>query len=294
MKLVNFVRQPLTFLALTTLACFSFKINPAHTETSSVIDSNSISIAVPQPEQTTTGICNYFLEPVINSIVESPTVKSAKWAIVVQTLDRGQTLYSRNPNSYMIPASNIKLLTTAAALKKLDPDGGNIRSKSIREWITITNLHSNNNYADVLLSYIGGYNGITSGLSELGISNQGYRIYDGSGLSRKNLATPTVMVETLRAMSLDPDKEVFLASLPLAGVSGTLRNRMRSTIAQGKVRAKTGTLRGVRALSGYVENPHYGTLLFSIIANQPGQSGQALVKAIDDVVVQLSLVSHCE
>jgi D-alanyl-D-alanine carboxypeptidase/D-alanyl-D-alanine-endopeptidase (penicillin-binding protein 4) len=77
-------------------------------------------------------------------------------------------------------------------------------------------------------------------------------------------------------------------------MSGTLRDRMRYTPAQGMVHAKTGTLKGVRALSGYVEHPRYGTLVFSIIGNHPRLSGKALSKTIDDIVVQLSMLMPCE
>ena len=59
------------------------------------------------------------------------------------------------------------------------------------------------------------------------------------------------------------------------------------------MRAKTGTLRGVRALSGYVESPTYGPLIFSILINQPGQSGSVMLRAIDQMVLQMAQVSPC-
>jgi len=59
---------------------------------------------------------------------------------------------------------------------------------------------------------------------------------------------------------------------------------MRQTAATGTVYAKTGTLTGVRALSGYLENPHQEPMLFSIIVNNQRVSGQSLVKAIDTIV----------
>jgi D-alanyl-D-alanine carboxypeptidase/D-alanyl-D-alanine-endopeptidase (penicillin-binding protein 4) len=145
-----------------------------------------------------------------------------------------------------------------------------------------------------LLRHLGGSQSARQALTQLGVDPNGYRLADGSGLSRQNLATPRVLVDTLRAMYYAPAKDTFYASLPVAGVSGTLRNRMRQTPAQGLVLAKTGTLRGVRALSGYLNNPRYGTLVFSILANQPGYSGQALVRGIDDVVLQLTMLTDCQ
>jgi D-alanyl-D-alanine carboxypeptidase/D-alanyl-D-alanine-endopeptidase (penicillin-binding protein 4) len=187
----------------------------------------------------------------------------------------------------------LKILLTAAALQKLNPQG-KIRSSSIQEWINVTNLRSNNDYADVLLRYLGGSSSVQQALTSLGVDSKGYHMVDGSGLSRSNLATPRTLVTTLRAMYFSQEKELFLASLPVAGISGTLKNRLRHTTAEGSVHAKTGTLRGVRALSGYLEHPEYGTLIFSIISNQPhNQYDSALVDAIDEIVVRLSTITSC-
>jgi D-alanyl-D-alanine carboxypeptidase/D-alanyl-D-alanine-endopeptidase (penicillin-binding protein 4) len=202
-------------------------------------------------------------------------------------------IYHYNADRYLIPASNMKIITTAAALQRLDPEAP-IRSTSVRNWVTITNQRSNNAYADTLLRYIGGPGAAKTALAQMGVNPGWIRQADGSGVSRHNIATPRAFVEILRAMYYSPKREVFHASLPIAGMSGTLRHRMRATPAQGTVYAKTGTLQGVRALSGYIHHPHYGILVFSIITNNPRQSGKALVKAIDQIVLQLSLVTPCE
>ncbi|MDY6782366.1 MAG: D-alanyl-D-alanine carboxypeptidase [Cyanobacteriota bacterium] len=251
-----------------------------------------IVISVPPAQQGRNGICPAFLEPAIDSIVKTPPFSNGRWGILVESLD-GQVLYSYNPNSALIPASNVKLLTTAAALQRLSPQT-QIRSQSLRQWVTTTNRMSNNNYADVLLRYIGGPQAVRQTLSELGVSANGYRQVDGSGLSRGNSATPSVLVNILKGMNTTSSWDVWYSSLPVAGVNGTLRNRMRATNAQGIVHAKTGTLTGVRALSGYVENPTYGTLVFSILANQSNVSGNALVGAIDSIVLQLAQLTPCE
>lgn len=251
---------------------------------------DSIEIYVPLPETNNNGMCSAFLEPAISSIVG---VNQSRWGILVESLKDGTPLYSLNSDKFFIPASNTKIFTTAAALQRLTPQTS-IRSKSLKDWIDITNQRSDNNYADTLLSYIGGASAAKSALTQLGINPSGYRLADGSGLSRSNAATPRALVDTLRAMYFSPNKDVFYASLPVAGISGTLRNRMRSTAAQGTVYAKTGTLQGVRALSGYINHPTYGVLVFSILANNPNQSGDALVREIDNIVLQLSLVRPCE
>ncbi|MGK7877690.1 MAG: D-alanyl-D-alanine carboxypeptidase/D-alanyl-D-alanine-endopeptidase [Xenococcaceae cyanobacterium] len=253
---------------------------------------DSIEIYVPPPERGNNGICSFFIEPAIDAIIDRPSLKRGKWGILVQSLDDGRTLYSHHPDQYLIPASNVKILTTAAALQRLD-SGASIRSKSLRQWVTVTNLRSNNYYADTLLRHIGGSQVAKRALTQLGVNPNHYRMADGSGLSRRNAATPRVLVETLRAMNSARGREVFLASLPVAGESGTLRNRFRQTRVQGMVQAKTGTLRGVRALSGYMNHPQYGTLVFSILVNQPGQSGSALVGAIDEIVLRVSMLTPC-
>jgi D-alanyl-D-alanine carboxypeptidase/D-alanyl-D-alanine-endopeptidase (penicillin-binding protein 4) len=288
---MNQLKQRLVFaalLALTAIAPVSLAPKSARAQAEAV---DSIPLYVPPPERQTTGVCSTFLQPAIDGIINTSPVANGKWAILVESLD-GKVLYSHNPNLQLIPASNVKLLTTAAALQRLSPQAS-IRSKSLRDWVLITNQRSDNSYADTLLSYIGGPSAARETLTQMGVSPTGYRQVDGSGLSRQNSATPAVLVTILKAMIYANNRDVWYASLPVAGTSGTLRNRFRNSPAQGTVHAKTGTLRGVRALSGYIENPTYGTLVFSILANHPSQNG-ALVTAIDRVVLQLSQLTACE
>ncbi|GAB4554655.1 MAG: hypothetical protein Tsb0014_47560 [Pleurocapsa sp.] len=294
MKLVPLGLKSWTLATALTLT-HTITIAPALGNTAIRLDNNidSIEIYVPPPEQNTPGICSANLSPIIEEIVERPSLNRGKWAILVQSLN-GTTIYSRHPDSYMIPASNIKLLVTAAALQKLDPSG-QIRSTSISNWIKITNLKSNNDYANILLRYLGGSQSVQQALTSLGVDSKGYRLRDGSGLSRNNLATPRTLVSTLKAMYNAKNNDIFLASLPVAGISGTLKGRLHHTTTQGTVRAKTGTLRGVSALSGYIEHPDYDTVVFSIIANQPqNQSKSAIVAAIDEIVLRLSTLTYCQ
>jgi D-alanyl-D-alanine carboxypeptidase/D-alanyl-D-alanine-endopeptidase (penicillin-binding protein 4) len=225
------------------------------------------------------------LDAEINAVIKAAAYRNSKWGILVQSLS-GTTLYSYHPDSFLIPASNIKLLTTAVALHKYNPLSS-IRSKSLGEWVAVTNLKSNNFYADTLLYHIGGSRSVQKTLTKLGVSPLSYHMADGSGLSRKNLVTPRALVKVLQAMDDSPGKNAFFASLPVAGVSGTLKHRLQQKNLEGSVRAKTGTLKGVRSLSGYMQHPQYGPLAFSIIVNSPRQSGAALVKAIDQIVIRL-------
>jgi D-alanyl-D-alanine carboxypeptidase/D-alanyl-D-alanine-endopeptidase (penicillin-binding protein 4) len=131
-------------------------------------------------------------------------------------------------------------------------------------------------------------------LASLGVDPNGFRQVDGSGLSRQNVATPQALIATLKAMMYAKGNDLFYRSLPVAGVNGTLRNRLRLPETQGRIRAKTGTLRGVRSLSGYLDHPYYGKILFSIMVNQPSQSGQVLVGAIDEIALRLAQLTPCQ
>ncbi|MGK7929913.1 MAG: D-alanyl-D-alanine carboxypeptidase [Microcystaceae cyanobacterium] len=250
----------------------------------------SIEIIVPPPENFNQGVCQQALAPTMQGIMGK---YGKHWGVLVESLETGQVFYSHNADKYFIPASNTKLFTTAAALQRLNPNG-KIRTKSVREWINVTNQRSNNWYADTLLSHIGGAGVAKSSLAQIGINPNDYRLADGSGLSRRNIAKPRAIIQLLRAMYYSPSKDLFYSSLPVAGHTGTLRNRMKHTVAQGSVSAKTGTLRGVRALSGYLNHPQHGILVFSILANNPHQSGNSLVGSIDRMVLQLSTFSACE
>jgi len=110
------------------------------------------------------------------------------------------------------------------------------------------------------------------------------RFDEGSGLSRNNLTTARLTLGLLEVMSRHRAAEDFLASLPVAGVDGTLRRRMKGTPAEENVRAKTGTLRWVNALSGHVTSAAGEPLLFSFYLNRyaapPGRSGRDELDAL--------------
>jgi D-alanyl-D-alanine carboxypeptidase/D-alanyl-D-alanine-endopeptidase (penicillin-binding protein 4) len=97
-------------------------------------------------------------------------------------------------------------------------------------------------------------------------------IADGSGLSRYDLTSASTMVQLLQNMARDSANfPVFYHSLPIAGVDGTIGGRMKATPAEGNLRAKTGSLSGVSALSGYVRTAGGEMLTFSILLqNFPG------------------------
>ncbi len=101
-------------------------------------------------------------------------------------------------------------------------------------------------------------------LAEKGLDTLQLRVVDGSGLSRMNLVSPEATVQLLEEMYNSRYFDAFYKSLPIAGIDGTIRGRMRRSAAQGNLRAKTGTLSAVTALSGYVQMADGEWLAFSI------------------------------
>jgi D-alanyl-D-alanine carboxypeptidase/D-alanyl-D-alanine-endopeptidase (penicillin-binding protein 4) len=101
-----------------------------------------------------------------------------------------------------------------------------------------------------------------------GVPETAFAQSDGSGLSRYNLVSPTAFVRVLEHMQGDAKlRDAWMAALPILGQDGTLEGRLRGTPAEGRVHAKTGSMSGVRALSGYVQTRDGRWLVFSIIAN---------------------------
>lgn len=105
-------------------------------------------------------------------------------------------------------------------------------------------------------------------LARLGVDTRRLVLADGSGLSRLNMVAPRQLATLLHGMQGSPNFEVYLDSLPLAGVDGTLRRRFAgSSVARGRVRAKTGFVSRTVGLSGYVPRGKAAPLVFSILVN---------------------------
>jgi len=128
-------------------------------------------------------------------------------------------------------------------------------------------------------------------LKDSGILPETLVLTDGSGLSRNDMITAEATVQLLTYMSRHPQFEVFKAALPIAGVDGTLRNRMKGTVAENNLRAKTGSLSSAASLSGYVTTRAGERLVFSIIVNNYGTEVEPRVICIDPIAVLLASFS---
>jgi D-alanyl-D-alanine carboxypeptidase/D-alanyl-D-alanine-endopeptidase (penicillin-binding protein 4) len=178
-----------------------------------------------------------------------------------------------------------------------------VESSPLSALLVETNQESNNLYAEVLLRTLGaggsgdtteqGLKKITETLTALGVNSQSYVLVDGSGLSRQNLVSPEAIAQTLKLMAQTPQAAIYRASLPTAGVNGTLGGRFLNTTAQGHLQAKTGTLTAVSALSGYLDVPSYQPLVFSILLNQSDQSPTLQRQAIDEIILLLTRLHPC-
>jgi D-alanyl-D-alanine carboxypeptidase/D-alanyl-D-alanine-endopeptidase (penicillin-binding protein 4) len=158
---------------------------------------------------------------------------------------------------------------------------------------------SQNQYAETLVKTLGGIAGpptTEQGLTAVRDSLQAWGVdpddviqRDGSGLSRYNYVTPEALVAVLTHIHRDERiRDPFEASLPIAGVDGTLEKRMRGSAAERRVRAKTGSMAGVRAWSGYVNTVSGETLVFSILANNFRAPADAVNAAAAGIIVRLA------
>lgn len=104
-------------------------------------------------------------------------------------------------------------------------------------------------------------------LAAWGAKDGGYAIHDGSGLSRHDYVSPETLVRVLATIRGDTAFHVFYDALPIAGVDGTISNRMKGTPAEGNVHAKTGFVDKARSLSGYATTADGRTVIFSALCN---------------------------
>jgi D-alanyl-D-alanine carboxypeptidase/D-alanyl-D-alanine-endopeptidase (penicillin-binding protein 4) len=175
-----------------------------------------------------------------------------------------------------------------------------LRSEPLSEVIADMLKPSDNQVAETVLRTVGreagdggsaeaGLEVIEETLATWGIEPGAISLADGSGLSHYNEVTPNAMVRLLRAMWRRPDFPIFEAAMPVAGVDGTLRRRLLGTPGESNVRAKTGSLSSVRALSGYLRDGAGETLIFSLFLNGYDAPGDVAVALEDLLVEQLAL-----
>ncbi|NJK56775.1 MAG: D-alanyl-D-alanine carboxypeptidase/D-alanyl-D-alanine-endopeptidase [Pleurocapsa sp. SU_5_0] len=186
----------------------------------------------------------------------------------------------------------------------LDTELTAIYAPPLRKILAEINQESNNLYAEVLgkilaqeLQVATPIDAINKSLKQIGIKPDEYVLVDASGLSRQNLVTPQTLVEILRLMSQSTTSktaQAYRQSLAIAGIKGTLKNRFIDTPIESRLWAKTGTLTGVGALSGYLQTKSNSTLILSILVNNSELENKEIRQAIDEIVVIVNQLESCE
>jgi D-alanyl-D-alanine carboxypeptidase/D-alanyl-D-alanine-endopeptidase (penicillin-binding protein 4) len=129
-------------------------------------------------------------------------------------------------------------------------------------------------------------------LSSVGVSRDEYQFSDGSGLSRDTLVSPMAVTKLLSHMHQSSvgqsgQREEWLTLLPIGGEDGTLGSRFPGHPEARAIRAKTGTLDHVRAISGYADTTAYGRVAFSLLVNNFEEPSAGVVKTMDELVLAL-------
>jgi serine-type D-Ala-D-Ala carboxypeptidase/endopeptidase (penicillin-binding protein 4) len=136
-----------------------------------------------------------------------------------------------------------------------------------------------------------GIEAVKSFLRTVGLRPESLVLDDGSGLSRGDMITAEATVQLLQFMDKHRYAAVFRDALPIAGVDGTLRNRMRGTAAENNLRAKTGSLSSATSLAGYVTTAGGEKLAFAIMVNNYPRDLDARSACIEPIAVLLASFS---
>lgn len=136
-----------------------------------------------------------------------------------------------------------------------------------------------------------GIEAVRSFLRTVGLRPESLVLDDGSGLSRSDMITADATVQLLMFMDRHRYATVFRDAMPIAGVDGTLRNRLRGTLAENNVRAKTGSLSSAASLAGYVTTAGGEKLAFAIMVNNYPRDFDPRSACIDPIAVLLASFS---
>ncbi len=174
-----------------------------------------------------------------------------------------------------------------------------ILSPPLREIMPAFEKPSQNQIGEILLRTLGlertgvgipdsGRAVIERQLLEWGATRDGFVVRDGSGLSRYNYLSPETIVRVLEVMRRDTAFPVFYDALPIAGVDGTLANRMKGTYAEANAHGKTGFVSQARSLSGYVTSADGRLLIYSLLCNNWTVPVRVVERVQDSIVARLA------
>ena len=157
-------------------------------------------------------------------------------------------------DDFSIPLAQIESPTLASIVRYMDKESDNFTAELLLKQLGAVVLDRGTS--------AGGASVVMQTLAEGGVPTTGVRIVDGSGLSQLDRLTANAVAAILRAAWNDQAvRPAFVAALPVAGVNGTLQDRLRTPVTRGRVLAKTGTTSDASALSGYVSTRFVFTVL---------------------------------
>jgi serine-type D-Ala-D-Ala carboxypeptidase/endopeptidase (penicillin-binding protein 4) len=171
-------------------------------------------------------------------------------------------------------------------------------SVALGDSVKLVNKISQNLHAEMLLRTAARQQGVWSTPEDLakfpedfyttaGIAAGDVVQTDGSGLSRHDLITPRAVVALLKYAEAQSWFDPYYQSLPLAGIDGTLEDRMKNSPAAGRIHAKTGSVEHVRTLSGFAETAGGRRLIFSFLSNNQGGRNHEAADALTGLCVAM-------
>jgi D-alanyl-D-alanine carboxypeptidase/D-alanyl-D-alanine-endopeptidase (penicillin-binding protein 4) len=172
------------------------------------------------------------------------------------------------------------------------------RSPPLLDLLQVVDKVSQNLHAEILLrevavasGHVGsaeaGLEAMDDFLAGIGVAKSDHQFTDGSGLSRATLVTPAAITKLLASMNKSTYREQWFNLLPIGGEDGTLGSRFAGHPEARNVRAKTGTLDHVRAMSGYAESPEHGRVAFSFLVNNFAGPGAGVTAILDQLALAL-------
>jgi serine-type D-Ala-D-Ala carboxypeptidase/endopeptidase (penicillin-binding protein 4) len=204
----------------------------------------------------------------------------------------------------LLEERGVKILGAARAehnLRKM-PDDPTVLAEHVSvplgDAVKLVNKISQNLHTEMFLRTVARQNGLWNTPEDLmktptdfyaaaGIAAGDVIQTDASGLSRHDLVTPRAIVSLLAFAQKQSWFGVYYASLPVAGVDGTLEDRMKYTPAAGRIHAKTGSVEHVRTLSGFAETPSARRLIFSFLSNNQGGKSHEVGDALNGLCVAM-------
>jgi D-alanyl-D-alanine carboxypeptidase/D-alanyl-D-alanine-endopeptidase (penicillin-binding protein 4) len=168
-----------------------------------------------------------------------------------------------------------------ALLKDMIKESDNVISETVFKRISAKNT-----------DYAGGWKNSSKLVTDLmvkdlDINRNNISVKDGSGISRKDLISPSTFIKILKSAYSKDIKDDFIQTLPIAGVDGTLRNRFKDTHLEKVLVAKTGTIDNVSTLSGYAFMPSGKKYAFSLMTNNSMSSMDLIKKYEEELLVSL-------